>query len=104
LAAQILLDQLVVMLDSRLDELLPELLNLVEQGIGHRTLRPARTERLLIVDVLDPPDDVDHPREEFALPERILDREDLRTEAVLDHLHDVVEIRANAVHLVDERD
>src|SRR5687767_9438749 len=49
-------------------------------------------------------DEVDDALEHVALTNGKLHRYGVRTEALLHHLHDVQEVGADTVHLVDERD
>src|SRR5690606_5130606 len=104
LALEVLHHQLLVVLDCSLDELATELLDLVLHRVGHGSLGPAGAERLLVIDDLDATDHVDDAGEELTLTERILDGERLRAQTLANHPDHVLEVGADTVHLVDERD
>src|SRR5690606_41286496 len=98
------LEQLLLGLDRSLYQLLPELRHLLRVGIRDRLFGPPGAQRLLVIEQGHAADHIDDAREQLTLTERILDREGTRTQPLADHRHDVLEIRAHAVHLVDERD
>ena len=62
-----------------------------------------RPERVPVRDGLHL-DEIDDPGEVLLAPDRQMDRDGARAEPVAHRLHGGVEVRAGAVHLVDERD
>ena len=67
---QVLLEQLVVVLDRRLDQLVPRRLDPLAVRLGHRHLGERLAERLVVEDDLDPPEHVDVPGEHLARADR----------------------------------
>ena len=103
LVGEVRLEQLVVVVGDRVDQLVVVLLGLLEQlgrDLAHVHLDP---------EVVGPDDrahldEVDHAAEVLLLAERELNRHRPRAEAVDHRLHGCEEVRAGAVHLVDEGD
>ena len=104
LAAQVLRHQLVIVLDGRLDDLVPRLLHSLLVGIGHRHLGERLAQRLVVEHELDPAQHVDVPGEELARADRQLDREGVLREPAPDHAEAAVEVGTDAIHLVGEDD
>ena len=104
LAGQVLLHQRVVVLDRRLDHLVPGLLDALLVGVGHRHLGEGLAEGLLVEDELDPAQHVDVPGEGLPGADRQLEREGLLGQAAPDHRQAAVEVGAHPVHLVREDD
>jgi hypothetical protein len=74
LAAQVLLDQLLVVRDGRLDQLVAGQLHRVLHVRRHVHHRERLAERLLVEDVLLARNDIDVAREQLARADRQLDR------------------------------
>ena len=91
------------MLDRSLDQLVSQFGDLVRHRIRDRALGELRAKVVFVDDRLLT-DHIDHPGEELSLPERILDRVGVGTQPVSHHGHDVLEVCADPIHLVDERD
>ena len=102
-ARQVLLQQVIVVLDRRLDELVAQPRDRILHGIGHRPVVEAGAQIVLVDDRLHA-DDVHDAGEELALAERILDRVSVGPEPFAHHPDDLLEVGPDAVHLVDERD
>ncbi len=94
----------VVVLDARLEHLVPQLLHPLPQRRGHRALDVFLAERLVVVHDLDLADEVDEAGEQLARAQRQLDRHRLGAEPLPQHPQAHVEVGADAVHLVDEHD
>ena len=96
--------QLVVVLGGGLDELVAVHLGVVGQLGGN--LADGRVDALVVLVEEDGVhlDEVDDADERVLGADRELERHRAGVEAVLHHLHDVVEVRARAVHLVDVGD
>ncbi len=71
--------------------------------VGNINLIPLNAESRLAVHVRLHCHEIDDPREQVSFADRQLDRHSVGAEPVLHHLDDIHEIRADAVHLVDER-
>ena len=91
------------MLHRRLDQLVAQSGDLGAQRVGDRDLHDPRSE-LVVPDEGLHRDDVDHAGEEVALAERVLDRVRVGAQALSHHGDDLLEVGADAVHLVDEGD
>ena len=104
LAAEILLEQLVVVLADLLDQLLPVLLRL-GQHVG-RNLRHdvVGAHRLVLVGDRLHLHEVDHADELVLRANRQLNRDRIAAKLGLDLLERPLEVGADAVHLVDEAD
>ncbi len=103
-AAEVLLQQLLVVLDRGLDHLVAGRLDPLPVRLGHRHLGEGLAEGLVVEDDLDPPEHVDVAGEHLARAHRQLDRVGLLGEPVPDHGQAAVEVRADPVHLVGEDD
>jgi len=101
---QVFVEDGVVVLDDRLEQLVSHGGDPVLERRRHRPLDVLLPQRLVVVHDLDLADDVDQAREQLARAERQVDRHRLRAEPLAHHLHAHVEVRAHAVHLVDEDD
>src|SRR3954469_15631697 len=97
------LDELVVVVGDLLEQVLARLVGAVEVVLGDVDDVELLAELVLVDDRLHP-DEVDDPDEVGLGPDRQLHRHGVRAEAVDHRLHGLVEVRADAVHLVDERD
>src|SRR3954451_15758936 len=108
------LDRDLLLLEDRLDELVVVVGDLLEQvlagGVGEVAVLvrdvddvELLAELVLVHDRLHP-DKIDDPAELALRADRQLHRHGVRAEAVDHRLHGLVEVRADAVHLVDERD
>ena len=104
LAGQVLLQQLLVVLHRRLDQLVPRLLDPLPVRLGHRHLGERLAQGLVVEDDLDPAQHVDVAGEHLARADRQLDRIRLLGEPVADHGEAAVEVGADPVHLVGEDD
>ena len=105
----------LLLLEDQLDELVVVVRDLVEQVLARR-LRPRRAARagisstddvlaeIVVVDDRLHVDQVDDAQEVALGADRQLDRHGVRAEAVDHRLHAAVEVRADAVHLVDVGD
>jgi len=87
-----------------LDEVVAQLLHLVLESLGDRTLDELGAEGLVVVHDLDPADDVDDAGEQLAAPQRDVDRVRVGAQPVPDHPQAAVEVGPHPVHLVDEHD
>ena len=96
--------QLVVLLGGGFDELVAVHLGVVFE-LG-RDLAHRGVDALVVLVEEDRVhlDEVDDAREALLGADRELDRRGTRVEAIAHHLHDVVEVGARAVHLVDVGD
>ena len=101
---QILVEDRVVLLHDRLEQLVAHLGDRLLERLGHRSLEVFLAERVVVVHDLDLADDVDQPGEQLARAQGELDRHGLGAEALPDHRETAVEVGAHAVHLVDEDD
>src|SRR4051794_15048817 len=97
------LDELVVVVGDLLEQVLARLVGAVDVILGDVDDVELLAELVLVDDRLHP-DEVDDPDEVGLGPDRQLHRHGVRAEAVDHRLHGLVEVRADAVHLVDERD
>ena len=98
--AQVLLQQLLVVLDRGLDDLVPGGLDPFLIGLGDRKLSKGLAQGLFVEDDLDPADDIDMAGEHLARAHRQLNGIGLLGEPVADHRDAAVEVRADPVHLV----
>ncbi len=103
LVLEVRLGQLVVVVGDRVDQLVVVLLGLLAQLLGDLLHREVGAQRVVVDDRLHL-DQVDDATEVLLLAERQLHRDRVRAEAVDHRLHGRKEVRARAVHLVDERD
>jgi hypothetical protein len=97
------LDQLVVVVGDLVEQELARLggaVGVLGRDVDHVVLRP---ELVLVDDGLHP-DQVDDPDEVGLRADRELDRNGVRAQAVAHRLDAALEVRADAVHLVDEGD
>jgi len=101
---EVLVEDGVVVLDDRLEHLVTQLGDPRLERDRDRPLDVLLPQGLVVVHDLHLPDQVDDPGEQLARAERELDRDGLRSEPLADHLEALVEVRAHAVHLVDEDD
>src|SRR6266513_856085 len=101
---EILVQDGVVLLDDRLEQVVARLLHLVLQGGRHGSFDILFAERVVVVHDLHLPDQVDDAGEELARAERQVDRHDVGAEPLPHHLDAHLEVRAHAVHLVHEDD
>ncbi len=101
-AAEVLLQQLLVVLDRGLDHLVPGGLDPFLVRLGNRQLGEGLAQGLLVEHHLDPPDDVDVPGEHLARAHRQLNRIGLLGEPIPDHGHAAIEVGSDPVHLVGE--
>jgi len=104
LLVQVVVEQLLVELGDRLEQLVAGDVGARDQVA--RDVVDLEGRALGLVDVGDRLhlDQVDRALELLAHEHRDVERHRLGAEPVLHHLDDVVEVRADAVHLVDERD
>src|SRR5579864_7985551 len=103
LVVQVLLEELVVELRYRLDQLLVIDLDLLFHG-GRDLLRLDRGPQVVGVDDRDPIDQVDDAFELVFAADRKLDRMRVRAQPLPDRLPGGEKVGAHAVHLVDESD
>ena len=103
LLLEVVLHQAVVVEGDRLDQLGAGLARELLVGGGDIDDLPFLAEVVLVDDRLHV-DQVDDAVELGLGPDRQLDHDRVRAEAVAHALHAVVEMRADPVHLVDERD
>ncbi len=103
-ALEVLLQQVVILLDGRLDQLLAPLLDRVPHVLGH-------VGDLVVLGIVPSAPDprlaleqVDHAREVVLHADRQRHYQRGGCENVLDLLHDAVEVGADPVQLVDEND
>jgi hypothetical protein len=101
---QVVVEQLLVELGDRLEEMEARRVGQVGQVARDLALDQLRALRALFVSDRLHLDQVDRAHERVAGEHRDVQRHRLGAEPVLHHLHDVVEVGADAVHLVDERD
>src|SRR5881398_2491060 len=101
---QILVEDRVVLLDDRFEQVMAHLGDPVLEGRGNRPLDVLLAERLVVVHDLDLPHEVDDARKQLARAEREMDRDHVGAEPLAHHLDAHVEVRADPVHLVDEDD
>ena len=92
------------LLGRALEHLLAPLLGLLDVLLGDVLLKNRLAERLHVEVERLHLDEVDDTLERLRRANRDNDRNRVRAELVLHLLHDAVEVRADAVHLVDERD
>ena len=104
LAREELLHEGVVLLGGALDHLLAVLLRLLEHVGWNLFLRDRLAEGLHVIAESLHRDEVHDAAERLAGADRKHHRHGVRAELVLHLLHHGVEVRADAVHLVDERD
>ena len=104
LAREELLHERIVLLGRRLEHLLAPLLRLLDVLLGDVLLEDRLAEALHVEVERLHLDEVDDTLERLRRADRDNDRNRVRAELVLHLLHDAVEVRADAVHLVDERD
>src|SRR4051794_2404815 len=97
------LDELVVVVGDLLEEVLARLVGAVGVVGGDVDDLELLAELVLVDDRLHA-DQVDDPDEVGLRPDRQLHRHGMRTEAVDHRLDGLLEVRPDAVHLVDERD
>ena len=103
LVLEVRLEHLVVEVRDRVDQLVVVLVRLLGELGGDLADLELLAEVVLVDDRLHL-DEVDHAAEDVLLADRDLHRHRVRAEAVAHRLHGGEEVRAGAVHLVDERD
>ncbi len=104
LPVQVLLEELVVRLADLLDELLTVLLRLGQQVGGDLLDDVLGAHRLVLVADRLHLDEVDHAGELVLAADRQLDRDRVPAKLGRDLLEGALEVRPDAVHLVDEAD
>ena len=104
LAREELLHEGVVLLGRALDHFLAVLLRLLDHVGGNLLRRDRLAEGLHVVAEGLHRDEVDNAAERLAGADRQHHRHGVCAELALHLVHDGVEVRAHAVHLVDERD
>ena len=102
-SSEVGLEQLVVVVGDRVDQLVVVLLRLLEQLLRDLDDVHLRAE-VVLPDGRAHLDEVDHAAEVLLLAHRQLHRHRAGAEAVDHRLHGGEEVRAGAVHLVDEGD
>ena len=103
LVGEVGLEQLLVVLGDRVDQLVVVLVGLLLELLGDLDGGDLRAE-VVLPDGARHLDDVDDPAEVLLLADRQLHRDGMGPEAVDHRLHGGEEVRAGAVHLVDEGD
>ena len=103
LVLEVRLHELVVELGDGVDERVVTRLGRGREARRHVVDRELGAERVHVRDRLHL-DEVDDPDEPVLLADREVDRHRVRAEPVAHRLHGRVEVRARAVHLVDEGD
>ena len=101
-AAEVLLDQHLVVRDSGLDHVVPGLLHRLAILLGDFRDLELLPQRFVIEDELLALDDVNVAMEKLTRPNRQLNRICVLGEAIADHAHAAIEIGSDAVHLVGE--
>jgi hypothetical protein len=101
-AAEVLLDQRLVVRDGGLDHIMAGLLHRLAIFLGNFSDLELLAKRFIVEDVLLALDDIDVPRERFSRTNRQLDRICVLRKSVLDHPHASIEVRTDTVHLVGE--
>ncbi len=104
LAVEVLLEDLVVRLADLLDQLLAVVLRLFEHVAGNLTDDVVGAHRLVLVGDRLHLDEIDHADELVFGADGQLNRNRIATELGDDLLERPLEVRADAVHLVDEAD
>jgi hypothetical protein len=103
LVHEVRLEELLVVLGDRVDQLVVVLLGLLAELLGDLDRLRLHAESVVPDDALHL-DHVDDAAEVLLLPDRQVDRHRVGAEAVDHGLHGGEVVRADAVHLVDEGD